>query len=40
VSQFSGCYGGTDYAADYFYDGSVNLSDLVLFSSSVNVICP
>lgn len=40
VSAFSVQYGGTGYAADFFYDGIVNLSDLVLFSSSINVVCP
>ena len=38
---FCGIYlgGAYDYAADYAYDGALNLSDLVLFSQALNAAC-
>ena len=42
VSLFSTAYLGAsyDFAADFFFDSALNLSDLVLFSGAVNIGCP
>jgi hypothetical protein len=32
--------GGYDMSVDFFWDGNINLSDLVLYASGLNLICP
>jgi len=41
VVLFSGImFGDYDYAADFYWDGVVNLSDLVLLAQGVTADCP
>jgi hypothetical protein len=35
-----GYFGPYDYACDFRYDGTVNLSDLALMASAVGAVCP
>lgn len=32
--------GGYDYSIDFFFDGNINLSDLVLYAGGLNTSCP
>jgi hypothetical protein len=32
--------GGYDYSIDFFFDGAITLSDLVLYAGGLNTVCP